>query len=476
MADRHPRKRGLPPAALAILYFAIVLTPILLAAGLGGGHRVWTMRVSVAAGMAAGAMVKLQMISSGRFEAISGRIGIDVTMGYHKWAAPIALAFAVLHVAFFVGLPNPDRPHQIANRFDTVISGPALLGGRVVLILLALLVALALLRARLPVRYEVWRATHAVGAVALIAGLLWHVVEHARSSATLWFWVLLALVVLLPASWVYARRLFRPASSLWRVAAVRKEAERLWRVEIEPTSGQTVTFEAGQFAWITIGDTRLPLFDHPFSIASTPRERRMSFLIQESGDFSGAMSEVRVGTQVSIDAPHGSFGVRFQDGPIILVAGGVGVAPILSLLHDLAQRGTERPVRLLYAARSEDAMIPRADFEDACERLGITPILISDQPSDRPDIRPGPVRQEHLKDLLDGLDAKTAEALVCGPPAMMTFVSNTLAGLGVPVARIDYERFSYSAGQLSSKDRRMLAGFVALWAAILGAVFAYSFL
>ena len=57
---------------------------------------------------------------------------------------------------------------------------------------------------------------------------------------------------------------------------------------------------------------------------------------------------------------------------------------------------------------------------------------------------------------------------------MMTFATDTLSRLGVPLSRIDYERFSYSTQNLSSKDRRMLAGFGGVWAALAALIARYS--
>lgn len=86
----------------------------------------------------------------------------------------------------------------------------------------------------------------------------------------------------------------------------------------------------------------------------------------------------------------------------------------------------------------------------------------------------GPLNEAHLRDTLEGLEPAKVEALTCGPGPMMTFATDTLARLGVPLDRISYERFSYYAGELSGKDRRMLGGFIAAWGAVALAVLAYS--
>lgn len=467
---------GMPPFALFVGYCLVVAILLLAALVTPGGHWRVDMRLAAAAGTVAAAMILLQMVSSGRFEAISGRIGIDVTMAFHKWAAPVALLLVIGHLAFLVGLPDPERPHRIATRLSRFWSDGTLRDAWLALALLVLLVGLALLRDRLPVRYEIWRATHALGAVGLIAAVLAHVISDGTTGAVQSaLWSLLALGVTAPAIWVYARRLARPARQCWRIAGNRRVADGLWEVTVEPPKGEQLGFRAGQFAWAAFGGGRLPLHDHPFSIASAPDEPGLRFLIQEAGDFTRKIGDLPLGTRVGLDAPHGSFGLRADGrGGIVLIAGGVGVAPILSILGDLDRSGCARPVRFLYAARHPGAMIPQAMFRPALDRLGVTPILLTDEGDIGEGLERGPLTEEVLKRILAGLDTATVEVLICGPGPMMTAVTDALVRLGVPLSRIEYERFSYATTDTSAKDRRMLAGFGLLFATLAAFVAIYS--
>ncbi len=469
-----PPRRGLPPLLLAALYAGAVLLPMVL--GWTTGHQRVGMRAAAGCGIAAAVMIFLQMISSGRFEAISGRIGIDVTMAFHKWAAPAALVLALGHLALLVGPPDAERPHRLARRLDMLLQ-PDLAEAWAALALLALLVVLALLRDRLPIRYELWRASHALGALALCGALLWHILSDGRGlagSPTLW--LIFAAGVGLPALGVYARRLRASPATDWRAAETRLVAERLWEVTLDPPPGQNLDFRAGQFAWLAFAGHRLPLYDHPFSIASAPGEPRLRFLIQEAGDFPRRIGALPPGTRVALDAPHGSFGLDpHGPGGILLIAGGVGIAPVLSILADLARVGCRRPVRLIYAGRSPEAMVPPAFYGPACDALGIEPLLLADRGAAAAGMGPAPLTEGHLRMSLVGLDPQQCDVLLCGPGPMMTMATDCLAGLGVPLSHIGYERFSYDAGSLSAKDRRILAGIAALWAVIAALLLAYSF-
>ncbi|MCR8548015.1 ferric reductase-like transmembrane domain-containing protein [Salipiger sp. P9] len=470
-----PRRRGLPPLILALLYTGAVLLPLAFAAAAGEAHRHVTMQFAAATGTVAAGMILLQMISSGRFEAVSGRIGIDITMAFHKWAAPVALAFALAHVAFLIGLPDPERPYRVTRRLLFYATSDTLWDARFALLLLVLLVVLALLRDRLPARYQIWRASHALGAVALVALLVWHILGDGRMGpAGTALWIGFALAVTLPALWVYVKRLTRPARDCWTVAGVRKLTPRIWELTLDNPQGHRLRFRPGQFVWASVGGRRLPLHDHPFSIASAPHDPQLRLLIQEVGDFTSSLGSVTPGTRVGIDGPHGSFGPSGKPrGGLVLIAGGVGIAPALSILTDLAHRGSACPVRFAYSAHDTKDMIPQEMLRPALEALNVTPLLMASTGTGD-GVAQGRLGKAQMQRLLDGLDPAQTEVLICGPGPLMTSLTDLLAGMGVPLSQIDYERFSYGSGALSRKDKRMLGGFTLLFAALSAAIAAYS--
>ena len=100
-------------------------------------------------------------------------------------------------------------------------------------------------------------------------------------------------------------------------------------------------------------------------------------------------------------------------------------------------------------------LIPKALYRPALKALGITPLLTATTGTGDGVAR-GRLGPEQMTQLLDGLDPARTDVLICGPGPLMTSLTDTLAGLGVPLSRIDYERFSYGAGTLSAKDKRRL--------------------
>lgn len=473
-----PRIRGLSGFWLALLYVAALTAPLALARLTGRSHALAWRDATAATGIVAGVALVLQFVTSGRFEFLSGRIGIDVTMAFHKWSAR-ALVFAiVVHPLTFIVpnvLANPSRTLDwlvylfFDRRFLTgTISGVATI----------LLVLMALHREKLR-HYVLWRASHGLLALAAVVFLILHVLRaghYARYFPLDAMWPMLTLVVVASALAVYGNRALQMAATTWRVTSNRKVADGLWEVALYPQSGKGLHYRAGQFAWIAFGARRFPLFDHPFSIASSPSAGSgLSFIIKESGNFTRQIGTIPVGAKVGIDAPHGSFVLDDSpDDALLLVAGGVGIAPILGILRELKARGDRRPVRLIYAGARPAAMIAPDRIVDEAEGLDFKAAFLAEEAG--PDWRYGRGRMTPtvVEEVLAGLDRGRVKAMLCGPGAMMCAGCDLITAAGVPLAAIRYERFDYADEARSAKDRRLLAGFAVIGAAVTAAVVVFA--
>lgn len=471
--------KGLPGPALGFLYAAGAISPLLLATLSGiEPADVWS-EAATGTGMIGAVMLLLQLVSSGRFEALSGQVGIDVTMAFHKWAARVMILVLLLHPLLFAAPMAPDRLGTAFNHLAAMFVSPRYLSGVVALLLVVTLVLLALLRDRLPVPYEAWRASH--GLLALAA--TWATVEHLLKVGTYSkegelsaFWLILALCATAAALGVYTIRAWGMRHQTWRVVDKRHLAERLWKITIRGDEGERLSFRAGQFAWLAFAPRRFPLFDHPLSIASAPREgSELSFIVQEVGDFTRGIGSIPIGTAVGLDAPHGCFTLdESRSDAIVLVAGGVGVAPILGLLQDLVANKDGRPVRLIYGSRSRATLINPSEFQPLLDQLDARAWFLVDEPSSGWSHGTGLVSMAVLAKAVEGLDPRRVAAMVCGPAKMMTPVTEGLHELGVPYRNIRYERFDYGAGASSGKDRRVIAGFWTMAVAVAAAGIAFA--
>jgi predicted ferric reductase len=442
-----PRPTGLPPAALVALYLAIGLLPLVLSALQDQPGRGFWHALSSGLVMVALAMTLAQFLLSGRFRPISGKVGIDLTMRFHQLAAWALLAFVLLHPVLYAVPTFAADPAAGFARLRGMFASPGLRTGVIAWWLLVALVLMGAWRDRLPLRYELWRLSHGLGA-ALIAGLAAHhtlaVGTYAADPVLTGFWIALTAIALLSLVHVYLLKPLLQRRDPYRVAAVEPAADRMWRVAVEPDSGRAPDFAAGQFAWANLGHSPFSLTEHPFSISSAPADRpRIEFTIKEAGDFTARVGTIPPGTPAYLDGPHGTFTPAGRPAcRLVLIGGGVGFAPLLGILRELARDGWAHPVDVIYGNRAETQIIARDELAALEARLDLRlHLVLSEPPPGWPDPR-GELTPEILAACLPERD-RDALYLVCGPVPMMNAVERALLDLGIPPGRIVSERFTY---------------------------------
>lgn len=440
---------GLHPAGLILAYVGLALLPLVLATLQGLPVRNFFRELSSGLVMVGFAMLLAQFVLSGRFRRISGRVGIDLTMRFHQLAGWAVLAFILVHPFLYAAPRLHPEPADALVALNRMFTSEGLRTGVVGWWLLVLLVPLAAFRDRLPARYELWRLSHGLGALAIAVLGADHTLRVGTYAADPWlraFWIALAALAVLSLVYVYLLKPLVQLRAPYRVAANRQVADRMWEVTVEPERGAAIDFAPGQFVWLNLGHSPFSLTEHPFSISSAPVDRpRIAFTIKESGDFTNGIGEVPVGTRAYLDGPHGSFTPAGREATgLALIAGGVGFAPIMSILRHLRAERYPHPVRLVYGNRVETQILYRDEIEALREVLDFEAHLVLSELPPGWGGEVGELTPEVLHACLD-LE-RPAEWLyfVCGPTPMMDSVERTLQELRVPARRIVSERFSYS--------------------------------
>lgn len=471
------RPSGLPGPIVALLFIVAALLPLIAALSTGMQLGRTSAEFATALGLTAVALLFLQFWSSGRYESISGRIGIDRTMGFHRIAAYALLVFAILHPLSYLANTALADPVAAWNRLMAMASSPRLRSGVLALAGLIIIVFLAALRTRPYMRYELWRMFHGPLAI-LVAGLVLH---HAlttgaySSQAPLrYLWILYAVGAIAAILLVYVVRPWRMWREDWRVERVRRLGERTVEMILLGPVATQLRFRAGQFIWMTLAPHRPPFHDHPFSIASAPADLpHLRLVINEVGDCTRSYERTAPGTRVAIDGPHGSFIVPPDKATVLLLAGGVGIAPLLGAIEDAAANGDPRPYRLLLAARQQGDLICLDRLRELQSKLDLSIHCLVDQGPRENQIGTGPLNSRHVRDLVEGIEPQGAVALVCGPPRMMEVATDALLEAGLPGNSILYERFDFGAGK-SRLDKRRRNQALLILAAIITAIAAFS--
>ncbi len=415
-------------ALLAAAYGAGALAPALL---LPDGRGLWDHAVSGLTRVAF-ALFFIEFLLSGRFRPISDPIGMDTTLRLHQGVArPMALVL-LLHPFLYAAVPAP--------------AGFAALTGLAAWPLLGLLVVTAIGRDRLPWTYEAWRLAHGLGALLLAGVATLHAVLSPADAHPALAWVWLVLFGLAAASLVsvYLLRPLARARRPWRVVSVTPAADRTWAVTIAAEGHAGLRFKAGQFVWLVLDRGPASLREHPFSIASAPSDpTTLSFVIAEAGDFTDTIGVLRIGAPAHVDGPHGALTPLDRSAlGLVFIAGGTGIAPVLSVLREAAARGDARPLRLIVGAWREERLVARDEIAALARRLDLSVVeVLSDPPPGwrgEAGMLDASVLARHC-----GGDRAGHLHVLCGPPGMLTAATAALRRLGVRRDDIMAESFRY---------------------------------
>lgn len=471
--------RQAPAAAvLLVAYVAIAALPVVLAWARGLPPRPWLDELSSALAMTSLMILAVEFALSGRIRTVSSPVGIDAAMRMHQLLARPALLYLLVHPMMYT-LPLADRPWDDTHAATLALTPAATLTGLAAWVLLMLLVPAAIFRDRIPYRYETWRLSHALGAAALMALGLHHALDAGRYSGAAplsWLWWLAAALCALALANVWLIRPIAMSRRPWRVTRLERIAPRTWTLALRADGHDGGSFRAGQFAWIKAGSA-WRLADHPFSIASAPgRLPEIEFLIKEAGDFTGALPDtVAPGARVFLDAPYGNFTLAGRNGEgLMLIAGGAGLAPVMSLLREMATRGERRPVVLVVGNRIAEQIVFADELREMAGRLDLTVHQVLGEPPTGWSGLVGRLDADTLRPLLPVQAPERWLYFVCGPTPMIDSVEEALDRAGVPLAQIVAERFRYDSGRPGRRERRMMALFGAVAAANLLVALAFA--
>jgi predicted ferric reductase len=430
-------------AVWILVYLLFILAPLF--ALLAGSHPptrdFWT-EFSVALGYSGLAMMGLQFGLTARFRYVTEPWGEDVIYHFHRQISLVAVGLVVAHPVILV-VVQPELL-ALSNMLEAPLSAHlALLS---IFSVIALVVT-ALWRATLNLKYETWHLTHiALAVVAITAGVV-HMVGSSFYLTDPWkqflwigltiFWIGLLLYV----------RIVKPLFMLrrpYRVSEVRQERGETITLVMQPEGHPGLHFNPGQFGWLMVWGSPFKITGHPFSFSSSAAAKggRVEMSIRNLGDFTKEIQRVPVGKRVYLDGPYGAFTIGNPADMHVLIAGGVGVTPMMSMIRTLADRGDKRPVILLYGSKDRESITFCEELEVLKARLDLTVVHVLANPPAGWTGEQGFIDAEMFKRHLPP-PYSDHEYFICGPGVMMDAIEKALSEMGVPMAKYHSERYSF---------------------------------
>lgn len=224
-----------------------------------------------------------------------------------------------------------------------------------------------------------------------------------------------------------------------KVAVVERLSPSTIRFAVTLDQPDGLDFLPGQYVNVTVpgtGQTR------SYSFSSAPGAPAATFVVRNVPD--GLMStwltaQARPGQPISFSGPYGSFYLRPVQRPVLMLAGGTGIAPFLSMLDVLASKGFTHPVRLVYAVTHDHDLVGL----EALDRIAAAHpqfryvTVVAHESSGHP--RKGYATAHVEPGWLNGGDV---DVYLCGPVPMVEAVRTWLDGTGVTPNSFHFEKFS----------------------------------
>ncbi|MBL4799539.1 MAG: 2Fe-2S iron-sulfur cluster binding domain-containing protein [Oleispira sp.] len=212
---------------------------------------------------------------------------------------------------------------------------------------------------------------------------------------------------------------------------------------IELELDEAPIFTAGQYAKLSL--ECLPNITRAYSFASKPNadNRRVSFFIRHvpNGAFSSVVQQDNlVDTNVELEGPFGDFYLRDSDKPMLLIAGGSGLAPILSILEQAKDKGCQCPVTVLLGARTQADVYGLKEIGQIAQDW---PALFAFEQilSEEPNESSWQGMRGYIGDHLTTFATYNSQVYLCGPPLMIDDCMGKLTLMGISPAVMFADRF-----------------------------------
>lgn len=245
---------------------------------------------------------------------------------------------------------------------------------------------------------------------------------------------------------------FTPQTMTGKIMAVSKLTPDI--AEVAVALPEDLPYRAGQFAELSLEGVA-GARSYSFASAYAPGARSLRFIVRRvpGGAFSHALTDAQnIGKPIKVHGPLGDFWLRSSVDPLLLVAGGSGLSAILAMLEASLAAGEERPVTLIFGARTAKDLYALDRIDAIAKawkgRFHFIPVLAEETEASAWQGERGLVTHK-VRELTE----PAAHAYLCGPPAMIDAVTQELVDLDVPSSRIYTDRFVSAADGPASAVR-----------------------
>ncbi|MEA2591369.1 MAG: hypothetical protein QOD62_1200, partial [Actinomycetota bacterium] len=350
-----------------------------------------------------------------------------------------AIWLLVAHTVLTVwGYAVADHTGVVHETGTVLLSYPDVLAATFALGLLIMIGVVSARAARRRLRFETWYFIHLYTYLAIALSFAHQLATGNDfianpANRTLWvaFYVLSLGLLVTYRAVVPVRNAFRHRL---RVASVVEEAPGVVSIYVTGRRLEELRAEAGQFfLWRFL--TREGWWQaHPFSLSAVPNPEWLRIMVKNAGDFTAHLQSIPPGTRVIAEGPYGAFTeARRIRRRVLLVGGGVGIAPLRSLMESLSGRPGD--ITVLYRARRREDLAFREEIDALAQSRGArVHYLVGSRRKAANSFDPAALRTLVPK-------IASHDVYLCGPTAMKVQAIAGLRAAGVPRRHIHVEHF-----------------------------------
>ncbi|MFT4264012.1 MAG: ferredoxin reductase family protein [Nocardioides sp.] len=363
-------------------------------------------------------------------------VGLDRLVGWHRALGTNTVILMAAHIGLIVWGYGISDDLPLTTELWTIVSTyPAMIRATIgtVLFLLVAMTSGSLMRRHLS--YELWWTVHLTtyAAILLTFGhqlsngedfighprvqLVWLIAYVVVFGSVLWWRVLDPLIL--------------SASHALRVDQVVQESPDTASIWLRGDALTSLRVRGGQFLILRFLAPGLWSSGHPYSISSIAEADRVRITIRTDGDHSARIARLRPGTWAVFEGPYGAFTTRpaREQAPALLLAGGVGVAPMVPIAAELANNGHQ----VVAVVRDSSRHVLVDDLEE------LPGIEVHSLLGRRADLGHDPMTR--LPALVP--DAATRDVWICGPPGFAVAAIRACHDLGIPDHHMHLEDFAW---------------------------------
>ena len=368
------------------------------------------------------------------------RYGLDRMLGWHRWVGTSTVFLMLLHtVTSLLAYGSLEGKSMLPELWSLMTTQKWMWAATAAGVLFLLIGLTSWRRIRTKVRYETWYFIHLTAYLAVLMGFGHQLTmgsDFVGDKVGIYWWWALYLVVLavviVDRFGDLARAFFRRPL---RVVAITHEAPDVASVRISGPGLKKLRATAGQYFLLRFGHGDLMWQAHPVSLSAAPTDQALRFTLKNLGDGSSAIHQMPVGTRAFLEGPYGRMTAeRAQGERVLLVGGGVGIAPLRAVIEDCTPE--QHPV-LIVRVRNDADFVHKAEVEALLAKRNGTLFLLS---GPRHHFGGGdPFKPEMMKHAVP--DVADRHVYICGPESLERAVEKSVRACGVSLNRIHVERF-----------------------------------